>query len=98
MMSGTEPVERAIDMEISREGETIEVTLTGNSPHDQRVQYELELTGASTSRHKGSTMLRANDVSVLSTMRMNAAPTWCVAARVTEQDGTTYEFLEGTCS
>lgn len=98
MMNGTEPVERAIDMEISREGETIEVVLRGNSPRDQRVQYELELTGASTSRHKGSTMLRANDASVLSTMRMSAAPSWCVTARVTEQDGTTYEFLEGTCA
>lgn len=98
MTSGTGTVERALEMEISRKGETIVVTLIGNSPRNQRVEYELELTGASTSHHKGSTMLLANSVTVLSTMRMNAAPTWCVAATVTEQDGTTYEYLEGTCS
>lgn len=97
-MSGSAPAERAIELDVSRVGDKIEVTLTGNSPSDQRVEYEIELSGSSATRHKGSTILRAHDVAVLSTMRMNATPAWCVTARITEQDGRTYQYSEGSCS
>lgn len=96
-MASAGQAERAIDLAVSQDGNVVEVTLTGNSQTNQRVDYELELSGTSTSLHKGSTQLRANHQTVLSTMRMTAAPDWCVRARITEQNGSSYEYSEGRC-
>lgn len=97
-MSGTIPSERAVDMAVSREGESVIVTLTGLSQRDQQIEYELELTGGSNSRHRGKTGLQANQKAVLSTMRMTVGADWCVTARITEQDGRSYEYSEGPCA
>lgn len=89
--------ERAIGMVVERQGDGVEVRLTGNSPVDQRVSYELLLSGASTSRHRGETALRAHQETILSTMRMGAASGWCVSAKIVEENGLAYEYSEGDC-
>jgi len=98
LMAATVQDERAIQMEVAQDGETIEVTLIGNSTVEQRVEYELELSGNSNSNHKGSTVLAANSPAVLSTMRMHGGRNWCVKAIVREEDGKSYEYSEGTCA
>ena len=96
-MPAQDATDRAISMEVAEASDHVTVVLKGHSPIDQKVAYELVLEGASTSRHTGRTSLSAGEESVLSTMRMSAAQPWCISATVTEADGTTYEYSEGTC-
>lgn len=96
-MTDHDATDRAISMEVAEAADQVTVVLKGHSPIDQKVAYELVLEGASTSRHKGRTSLVAGEQSVLSTMRMSATAPWCITARVTEADGSTYEYSEGIC-
>ncbi len=95
-MAANEPA-RAIFMEVEQTADTVIVTLRGQSSTSQQVSYELLLEGSSTSRHKGSTQLAAGRESVLSTMTMSAAGSWCVRAKIFEADGLSYEYAEGSC-
>lgn len=98
LMAGASQAERAIEMAVERSGDMVEVKLLANSPTSQRVEYVLELSGTSSSRHSGSTQVQANKPAVLSTMRMQAGGEWCVTARIVEQDGGAYEYSEGSCA
>ena len=95
-MADHEPA-RAIVMDVEEDNDTITVILRGHASTSQQVAYELLLEGRSTSRHKGTTQLAAGRESVLSTMTMSAAGTWCVRAEIVEADGLSYEYSEGSC-
>lgn len=95
-MATSEPP-RAITMDVAEAADRVTVVLKGHSAFDQQVSYELVLEGQSTSRHEGRTRLAAGETSVLSTMRMSADGPWCVRAKITEADGTSYEYSEGVC-
>lgn len=85
-----------LDVE-SRDG-MLEVRLTGLSPHAQGVSYALEVTGQSTSRHRGSTTLAAGTQAVLSTMRTPAGENWCVKLVAEDEGGAPYEITRGNCA
>lgn len=89
---------RALNLDVEMKGGMLEVRLTGLSPHAQAVSYSLEITGTSTSRHRGSTRLAAGTQAVLSTMRTSAGDDWCVKLVAEEEGRAPYEVIHGTCA
>lgn len=87
----------ALTLAVHQHGDAIEVQLIGESPEARQVSYLLEVSGKSQSRHRGKTTLAANARTVLSTVKANAGPDWCVRL-VAEEDGRApYEIREGNC-
>jgi hypothetical protein len=88
----------ALTLEVHRNGDAIEVQLMGDSRHTQQVSYLLEVTGQSTSRHRGKTTVAANARTVLSTVRANVGERWCVRLLAEDEGREPYEILEGDCA
>jgi hypothetical protein len=89
---------RALSLDVATHGGMLEVRLTGLSEHAQAVSYSLEVTGTSTSRHRGSTRLAAGTQAVLSTLRTAAGEAWCVKLVAEEEGRAPYEVTRGTCA
>ncbi|WP_338304254.1 hypothetical protein [Erythrobacter sp. Dej080120_24] len=60
---------RALALNVIESGDRVEVELIANSPVTQQVEYEIELTGSSHARHRGSTSIAAGNRQVLSTLK-----------------------------
>ena len=88
----------ALRLDVQREGGAIAVQLIGHSPEARQVSYALEVSGRSSSRHRGKTTLAAGATAVLSTMRVEAGDDWCVKLTAEEQGRAPYEVVEGSCS
>jgi hypothetical protein len=89
---------QALTLDVRQHDGMLEVQLIGLSPHTQQVSYALEVTGHSTSRHRGSTTLSAGTSAVLSTMRAHAGENWCVKLVAEEEGRDPYEIMYGTCA
>lgn len=87
----------ALRLDVRQQAGGIEVQLIGNSATAQQVSYLLEVTGQSTSRHRGTTTLTAGTPAILSTIRANASGDWCVRLVAEEEGREPYEILEGNC-
>lgn len=88
----------ALTLDVRQHDGTIEVRLIGLSPRTQQVSYALEMTGQSTSRHRGKTTLTADTLAVLSTMRAQTSENWCVKLVAEDEGGEPYEVRRGTCT
>lgn len=88
----------ALTLDVRQHDGMIEVLLTGLSPYTQQVSYTIEVTGRSTSRHRGTTTLTADTSAVLSTMRTNAGEDWCVKLVAQEEGRDPYEIIHGSCT
>lgn len=93
----TEPP-RALSLFVEERDDIIEVRLIGLAQRAQEVSYALEVTGQSTSRHRGRTTLAAGNEAVLSTMRASAGATWCVRLTAQEEGQEPYEITRGDCA
>ncbi|WP_298470187.1 curli-like amyloid fiber formation chaperone CsgH [uncultured Erythrobacter sp.] len=96
--NATEPNDRAIEMEVSKEGDQIKVELHGNSPKTQHVSFAIEVTGSSNSKHSGSLTLAANSPQTLSTIKVSTSGKWCARVMVEEEGRAPYELSEGSCA
>jgi hypothetical protein len=88
----------ALTLDVQQHDGAIEVRLIGHSPRTQQVSYALEVTGQSTSRHRGKTTLTADTPAVLSTMRAQTGDNWCVKLVAEDEGGEPYEVTRGTCA
>lgn len=102
LASGTEPAmtedRQALRLDVHQHEGAIEVQLIGNSAQAQEVRYLLEVTGQSTTRHRGKTTLSPNTTAVLSTVRANTGSSWCVKLFAEEEGRAPYEVTHGSCS
>lgn len=87
----------ALTLDVREHDGMLEIELIGLSPRAQGVRYALEVTGQSTSRHRGSTTLAAGTRAVLSTMRTRAGDNWCVKLTAEEEGRAPYEITQGPC-
>lgn len=77
----------------------ITVHLRANSSQAQRVSYELQTRGTSTTAHRGTTLLQPNDPASLSNIRFSVGREWCVSLKVEEELGARYTITKGSaCS
>lgn len=88
---------RALTLDVQQRDGGIDVQLIGHSAHTQVVSYTLEVSGNSTSRHRGKTTLTAGTTAVLSTMRASAGESWCVKLVGEEPGRVPYEVIAGSC-
>jgi hypothetical protein len=88
----------SLTLDVRQQDGLVEVQLIGLSPHAQAVSYTLEVTGQSTSRHRGSTTLTAGTRAVLSTIRTKAGDDWCVKLMAEEEGRAPYEITRGACT
>ena len=88
---------RAISLNVIEGSETVEVQVVGDSPVTQQVEFEVELSGASNSRHKSSVTLASGDRQVLSRMKINTSDGWCAKLTVSEASGERYTLTAGDC-
>lgn len=89
---------RALTLDVREHDGMIDIQLIGLSPRAQQVSYLLEVTGNSTSRHRGKTTLSAGTTAVLSTMRASAGENWCVTLVAEEEGRDPYEVTQGPCA
>lgn len=89
---------RALALNVIENGDRVEVELIANSPVTQQVEYEIELTGGSHARHRGSTSIAAGNRQVLSTLKTNVGDGWCATVSVTEASGARYTLTAGDCA
>lgn len=89
---------RVLTLDVENRDGMLEVRLTGLAENAQAVSYSLEVTGTSTSRHRGSTQLAAGTRAVLSTMRTSAGADWCVKLVAEEEGRAPYEITRGSCA
>lgn len=89
---------RALTLDVRPHEGGIEVQLIGLSPRRQQVSYTLEVTGQSTSRHRGTTTLAADTRAVLSTLRSHGGDNWCVTLKAEEEGRAPYEITRGSCA
>lgn len=89
---------RALSLDVENNGGVLEIRLIGMSDRAQGVKYALEVTGSSTSRHRGTTQLAAGTRAVLSTMRTSAGADWCVKLVAEEEGRAPYEITRGSCT
>ncbi|MBI1403016.1 MAG: hypothetical protein GC147_07370 [Porphyrobacter sp.] len=88
---------KALSLKVERHGTKLAVELVGRAPSAVEVSYELEVSGRSTSRHRGRTTLAAGTTARLSTMTAEVGDTWCVRLLAEEEGREPYEIREGDC-
>jgi hypothetical protein len=96
--SGASSDTRALALNVIENGDTVEIELIANSRVTQQVEYEVELTGASSARHRGSTSIAAGDRQGLSRMKTSASKGWCATVEVNEASGARYTLTAGDCT
>ena len=87
----------ALRLDVAEHDGSIEVRLIGDTARTQEVSYTLEVSGQSTSRHRGRTTLTAGSSAVLSTMRASVGADWCVTLFAEEAGRAPYEITRGPC-
>lgn len=92
------PGDRALALNVTDNGDRVEIQLIANSSITQQVEYVLELVGNSSARHSGSTNVAAGDRHVLSRLTTNVSDTWCATVEVTEANGESYTLTAGACT
>lgn len=88
---------RTIKMTSKHNGDNVEIIVTGQSPDPVSVNYKLEVSGQSTTRHSGSTRLAAGDKQTLSRVRVSTAKRWCAVLQVEQSNGVNYRLTDGMC-
>lgn len=94
---GSADAARALALNVVDNGDRVEVELIAHSPVTQQVEYEIELTGNSHARHRGSTSIAAGNRQVLSTLKTSVGEGWCATVSVTEGTGARYTLTAGDC-
>jgi len=88
---------RALSLNVKESRETVEIEVVADSPVTQQIEFEIELTGASNSRHKSTVSVASGDRQVLSKLRMNTSEDWCAKLKVSESSGWQYTLTAGEC-
>ncbi len=96
--SGGEESGRALSLNVSENGDKVEIELIANSRIAQQVEYSVELVGNSNAHHHGNTSIPAGNRQVLSRLITNVSDTWCATVEVTEGSGAHYTLTAGDCS
>ena len=93
MINGTK---KAVTMEHTVEADTVALAVVGQARSNMTVDYEIELSGRSLSRHRGKTTLAGGERTVLSrfTVSTGGSP-WCARMSVSQSDGTRYHESTG---
>ncbi|MBH9536709.1 curli-like amyloid fiber formation chaperone CsgH [Novosphingopyxis sp. YJ-S2-01] len=95
----TEKDSHAIRMETEPADGTVGITLIGNASHRVTVEYELEVSGSSRTRHHGKSTLAAGERGVLSRVMLSTGDgNWCARLEVRQSDGVTYQERAGPCA
>jgi len=89
--------QQAVRLSAHKEGEMVEIIVSGQSTDPMEVSYDLAVAGASSTRHKGSTRLESGSEKVLSRVRIPQHDKWCATLDVTQGDGTSYRLEQGGC-
>lgn len=87
-----------LNLDVQHDGGVVDVRLTGNAAQTQDVSYVIEVTGQSTSRHRGKTTLTGGTPAVLSTLRVSVGTDWCVKLIAEEAGREPYEISHGPCA
>ena len=89
--------ERAVRLDVEESAERVEIALFDTSKTRQTVAYEIEVRGASTSRHSGKTTLGGGGDTPLSRFTVSHRGTWCAKAKILEENGVEYTLEAGDC-
>ena len=94
----TKAAPRALVLSVTERADNVELELIAHSQTDQRVEFALELTGSSTSRHNSTTTITAGERQVLSRLKTSYRDGWCAKVDVTEANGESYTLTAGDCA
>ena len=94
----TKGAPRALALSVTEHADNVELELIAHSQTDQQVEFALELTGSSTSRHNSTTTITAGERQVLSRLKTSYRDGWCAKVDVTEANGESYTLTAGDCA
>ena len=89
--------ERAVEMRVTEEDQAVLVELLAATQSERAVEYDIEVTGASRSRHSGKSVVGPAQTSPLSRFRVSHRGEWCAIAQIREDDGESYTLEAGSC-
>lgn len=75
-------------------GRFVEITVAGMGTKPVEVEYELTVSGNSTTRHKGKTRLNGAVDEVISKVSIAASANWSATLRVQQSDGAAYTLRQ----
>ena len=90
--------ERAVEMRVTEEDQTVLVELLAATQSERSVEYDVEVTGASRSRHSGNRVIGPEQSSPLSRFRVAHRGEWCAVAQIREEGGESYTLEAGNCA
>ena len=96
-MASASSDDRALSLNVIEGPGTVEIEVVADSQVTQQIEFEIELTGASNSRHKSSVSVASGDRQVLSRLKMNTSESWCAKLEVNEASGAKYTLTAGEC-
>lgn len=94
--AGEQP--RALALSVVENSGSVEIELIAQTETTQQVEYALELTGSSTSSHRGNTSITGGDRHILSRLKTSFSDSWCAKVDVTEGNGARYTLTAGDCA
>lgn len=97
MTPPTHHAPQALSLKVERRDGKLDIALFGHAAQVLEVSYLLEVSGASTSRHRGKTTLAADTPVRLSRMTTDEAENWCVRLLAEEVGREPYEIRQGPC-
>ncbi|UAB78067.1 hypothetical protein INR77_15120 [Erythrobacter sp. SCSIO 43205] len=96
-MASASSQQRALSLNVIEGSDTVEVQVIADSALTQQVEFEVELSGASHSRHKSNVTLASGNRQVLSRLKINTTQSWCAKLIVSEASGEQYTLTAGEC-
>ena len=90
--------ERAVEMRVTEDDQTVLVELLAATQTERSVEYDVEVIGASRSRHSGKSAIGPEQSSPLSRFRVSHRGEWCAVAQIREEGGESYTLEAGNCA
>lgn len=88
---------RLLTLEVAESADRVELKVTSDGSRSSAVEFSLEVSGTSTSRHRGKTTVSAGSGQTLATVRVNKSRNWCAVLEVSEEGGESYTDRHGAC-
>ena len=91
------PDTHALSLNVAEAADSVTVELIADPQANQTITYDIEVTGSSRSKHRGSTSIAAGAPATLTRVKVSHGGTWCALAHITEESGLEYTLEAGEC-
>ena len=92
-----EPTHDLVRLDVSEIGDAVQLRVISNGSRSAALEFSLEVSGASRSRHRSKTSISKGDEQVLATVRVSKTQDWCAKLELSEDGQPPVVIEEGAC-